>query len=389
MTRLFQSSQARPEPPNRMVFIDNIRILLTAVVILNHLSITYGAPGGWYYSEFEITELDIIPKASLIIFAAINQAYSMGFFFLISGYFSAKSISKSNSQTYLARRLIRLGIPIFLFVYLVSPILRVSFRRIAFNTPITIDNFLSVYQYLEFGYELGPMWFIALLLIFSALLPLFLKSINRFSNKLKQPHRSLFFASAALMGLATFLVRIPFPIGTVFQPLNLQLPHTVQYIAMFVAGVILYQTEWREYLPSIKIKVWIPTTLGLFAVMPILFFVIGGSSGDVSAALGGFTWQSLVFSIWEQFFAVCMIAGLLAVFYKYLNKNSKLTQELAASSYATYIFHPLFVVILTALFQDFQLPPVLKFALLSVPTLIVCFLAASILRRVPGLKSII
>ena len=32
----------------RLFFIDNLRILLIALVIMVHLSVTYGGVGGWY-----------------------------------------------------------------------------------------------------------------------------------------------------------------------------------------------------------------------------------------------------------------------------------------------------------------------------------------------------
>lgn len=373
----------------RLDYIDNIRILLTAVVILNHLAITYGAPGGWYYSEFEISELNLIPKVTLVLFAAGNQAYSMGLFFLLSGYFSAKSISKKKIQHFLVQRLIRLGIPVLIFVYLVSPILRLSFRKIAYNVPVNLDNTLSIYQQIEFGYELGPMWFIMLLLILSLLLPLFVKDIRRFSHQVEVPGRLSILLAAVFVGLLTFLVRIPFPIGTVYQPLNLQIPNLLQYIFMFLSGSLIYLADWREKLPSISLKFWLPFTIVVIIFMPFLFFLFGGASGDLSPALGGFTWQSFVLSIWEQIFCVSMAATLLSFFYKYLNKNTRLTRELAASSYATFIFHPLVLVVLTVALQEYQYPPLLKIILVTVPTLLLCFFTASLLRRLPGLKSIL
>ncbi len=37
---------------DRLLFIDNLRILLIVLVIMVHLAITYGAPvGDWYYQE--------------------------------------------------------------------------------------------------------------------------------------------------------------------------------------------------------------------------------------------------------------------------------------------------------------------------------------------------
>jgi glucan biosynthesis protein C len=373
----------------RLDYIDNIRILLTSVVILNHLSITYGAPGGWYYSEFEISKLKLIPMTALVMFAAFNQAYSMGFFFLLTGYFSAKSISKEKTQAFLFQRLLRLGIPILLFVYLISPLLRLSFRRIVYKIPINLKNLFSVYKQIRFGFELGPMWFIMLLLIFSIILVIFKNSIDRSSIQIAAPGRFSIIIAAVTIGLLTFMVRITFPIGTVFQPLNLQLPHVVQYIFMFFAGVFINLADWQDKLQSVSLKFWFPLTIVLMIILPILFFIVGGASGDVSSALGGYTWQSLVFSIWEQIFCVSMVAALLSLFYKFLNQNTGLTRELAASSYTTYIFHPLVLVIFTALLQELRYPPLLKITLLAIPTLVLCFFVASLLRRLPGLKSIL
>ena len=33
---------------NRLLYIDNIRILLISLIVLLHLVITYGGPGDWY-----------------------------------------------------------------------------------------------------------------------------------------------------------------------------------------------------------------------------------------------------------------------------------------------------------------------------------------------------
>jgi len=373
----------------RLDYIDNIRILLTAVVILNHLSITYGAPGGWYYREFDLSELNLIPMTALVMFAAFNQAYSMGFFFLLSGYFSTKSISKEKTLAFLFQRLQRLGTPILLFVYLISPILRLSFRRIAYKIPINLESLISVFKQIRFGYELGPMWFIMLLLIFSLLLVILIKIIRRSSLQAVAPGRLTIILVAVFIGLLTFMVRIAFPIGTVFQPLNLQLPHLIQYVFMFFTGALIFLADWPNKLPSVSLKFWLPFTILLIMILPFLFFLVGGPGGNVTPALGGFTWQSLVFSIWEQIFAVSMVAALISLFYKFFNKNSGLTHELASSSYATYIIHPLVLVIFTALLQELRYPTVLKINLLAIPTLVLCFIVGSLLRRLPGLKSIL
>ena len=100
----------------RLIYLDNIRIFLTVIVVLHHLAITYGAPGGWYYREFEFNQLDTITLAVLVLFSAANQAYFMGFFFFLSGYFSGRSLQHKSHGQYLFQRVTRLGLPFLLFV---------------------------------------------------------------------------------------------------------------------------------------------------------------------------------------------------------------------------------------------------------------------------------
>jgi peptidoglycan/LPS O-acetylase OafA/YrhL len=74
---------------NRAFYIDRIRVVLTALVVFHHTAITYGAPGGWYYRELPLSLS--LTGLLLILFVSVNQAYFMGFFFLLSGYFTPAS----------------------------------------------------------------------------------------------------------------------------------------------------------------------------------------------------------------------------------------------------------------------------------------------------------
>ncbi len=68
--------------------------------------------------------------------------------------------------------------------------------------------FQSVYQNLRFGYELGPMWFILLLLLLSLLC---LHAIKRdlFRDRLNDlPNAAQIVFFALLLGGLTFVVRI-------------------------------------------------------------------------------------------------------------------------------------------------------------------------------------
>jgi glucan biosynthesis protein C len=80
---------------SRLLYIDNLRILLTILVIMHHFAIGYGAPGGFYYSENG--PMSDVSEILLTLFVAINQAFFMGFFFMISSYFSPGSIDRKGT----------------------------------------------------------------------------------------------------------------------------------------------------------------------------------------------------------------------------------------------------------------------------------------------------
>ncbi len=258
------------------------------------------------YREFEVSQLDPVTLTVLVLFATANQAYFMGFFFFLSGYFSAGIVERKSPFQVLFQRLIRLGIPLLFFVFLISPLLRLLLRFIFYNHPLSLAGLKAIYRSLDFGIELGPMWFVLLLLIFSLLyipwnsmlkkLPLHLNSI------LFYPKRFKLILCAVLIGAATFLIRIYFPIGFVFQPFNLQVPFLLQYITLFILGVTAYRGNWLNLLESTTNRFWRNLTLVLIALMPGLFILSGGLEGDVTPALGGFHWQALAYDLWEQLF---------------------------------------------------------------------------------------
>jgi hypothetical protein len=67
----------QPKVTNRLLFVDNIRVLLTILVVLFHLMITYAGTGSWYYRE---GREDFITGALGAWFLTVNQAYFMGLF---------------------------------------------------------------------------------------------------------------------------------------------------------------------------------------------------------------------------------------------------------------------------------------------------------------------
>jgi hypothetical protein len=154
-------------PKTKVVYIDHIKVGLTALVIIHHALVTYGAPGGWYYSEKSALKAALIPMTA---FVAVNQAFFMGFFFFLSALFVPSSYDKKGPLKFVADRLLRLGLPLIFYSFILSPFLSFMVYYFAEGHHITYLQYLGGYDnWIEFG----VLWFVAALLIFNLVYVLF------------------------------------------------------------------------------------------------------------------------------------------------------------------------------------------------------------------------
>ena len=158
--------QTKEKP--RLFFIDHLRAFLAILVVLHHISLVYGASlDGYYYVEPPFQS----PNAFvwLLIFALTNQGWFMGAFFLIAGYFTPGSFDRKGGGAFIKDKFVRLGIPLLVFYFVLSPISFMGyFLMPAELTGITTKLTWSVFwnAYPDF-IGLGPVWFLAMLLIFN------------------------------------------------------------------------------------------------------------------------------------------------------------------------------------------------------------------------------
>src|SRR5688572_11329355 len=110
--QLASAGQAQPAPQSssRLVFVDALRVALTILVVMHHLAVTYGAAAPWYY--LEVPQDGGLSYIVLLLFVLFNQAWFMGCFFLISGYFTPPSYDRKGASGFLKDRLLRLGLPL-------------------------------------------------------------------------------------------------------------------------------------------------------------------------------------------------------------------------------------------------------------------------------------
>ena len=193
----------------RLLYIDNLRILLTVLVILHHLGIGYGGPGDWMYNE--AGRISDISTILMTLFLAINQSFFMGFFFMVSSYFNPGSVDRKGSTVFLIDRLKRLGIPLLFFLLLIFPLTIYPIAQLE-GFGGTLGRYLSDF-YADFNnFTFGPFWFVAVLLLFSTAYVLWRMLAKPSGAPAKSegeaPGNAAIAAFALVLGVATFIQAI-------------------------------------------------------------------------------------------------------------------------------------------------------------------------------------
>lgn len=370
----------------RLLYIDNLRIFLIALVILHHLLITYGGPGGWYYKEVKIDGPEILLYA---MFLASNQSFFMAMFFLISAFFMVPSFKRKGAAIFVKDRLIRLGIPTAIFYFFLNPLTNFTIRKM--RNGIDLNFFQYWWETKAFGF--GPMWFVEALLLFTLIYVAFQYLTKKSTTKHKQiplPGTLKIVLLAIALGFITFIVRIWLPVGWVLDPLGFQFPHFVQYIALFIIGIAAFHNKWFDQLTFRNGIRWFWfAQLNIFIVFPFLFMVGGALEHGEGVFIGGFTWQSLSYAIWEQLNGFALIIGLSAIFKKRLNKQGKIAQSLSASAYTAYIIHTPLLVYITLDLSGYHLHPIVKFLAIAPIALFIIFTLSDLIRRLPLIGKIL
>jgi len=372
-------------PKERVYFIDNIRVLLTVLIILHHLAITYGAPGDWYYQEGQPGLLSLLLYA---IFTGINQAFIMGFFFLLSGYFTPGSYDRKGAGPFFNARLLRLGIPLLFYIIVIDPLVTYARAVIIRGFTGSIFNYLGDYFGNYKGLGTGPLWFVEALLIFTSIYVLWRLISKGIKQDVKVPRNIAFVLFALLLGVVSFTVRIWLPLGWTFIPLGLQLPYFPQYIGMFIIGTLAYRGNWFVHLSKKSGKLWLWIAIIIALLLLVLIF-LGAPEGDATRFRGGRHWQAFAFALWEQFLCVALIVALSVLFREGCNRQGKLGKTMAASAYTAYIFHAPIIVLLAFALRKIEIELILKFVLVAPLAIFLCFSISMLIRMLPFTKRIL
>lgn len=366
----------------RTYFIDRLRVVLTALVIAHHTAITYGGSGGWFYRE--VTDGSTASSLLLTLLCAVNQAFFMGMFFLLAGYFTPTSLQRKGTWHFLQDRLIRLGLPLLVFGFVLGPLTQAIAGAASGRS--VLDTWLRLMS--QGRFVIGPLWFAFALLIFAAGFAVW-QSVrgDRSGQPRPVPGHLQWFASALAVGAVALLIRQFFPVGE--NVLGLQLGYFASYVFLFALGCAAWQHRWLEQIGPEQARPWAWVSLAALPVPFIAYALAGGLAGQQVDFNGGLSLPAVIYAFWEPFIAWGVIALLLWQFRTRFNKASVLWQGWSDRAYGAYIVHPPLIVGLAVALRGWQAPPLAKFAVVAAAGTVVSFLVAGVLRRIPGARRVL
>jgi surface polysaccharide O-acyltransferase-like enzyme len=388
-----------PAPAPRLDFLDALKVALTALVIAHHAGQAYGPTGGrWPVFEAERVAL-------LGPFFAVNAAFFMGLFFLISGYFLPASVERKGGAAFLRDRLVRFGLPLLLFAgALFGPVAYADYTA-AGGAQAYPAFFVRVFVgagHVDFGH----LWFLAHLLVYGGVYVAWRALARRLpgaggkaSAAPQAPPRGRdLLTFTLLLAAVSFAVRLAFPVDrwtNLLGVLPLEPAHLPQYLALFVAGVLAARRGWLVSLPSRTGAVWLAVGAGA-ALARYAYPALRGIAGPGALpelARGGLTAGSLLWSTWEAFICVGLCVGLVILgrdgFGAPGRTSRRLLRLAAPAAFGAYLLHILPVVGLQTLLLAVPLPPLVKFAAVTAVAVPLSFLLAAGLRRLPGTRAVL
>ncbi|HNX60398.1 MAG TPA: acyltransferase [Spirochaetota bacterium] len=377
------------ENRSRLDYLDNLKVFLTALVIVHHVGQAYGNTGGFWFFTHPGTR---VPNLGYFFF--FNASFFMGLFFFISGYFFPGSFDRHGAKKFITDRLIRFGIPCLFVLFIMEPVLLYAHHV----TYLSDKPFFSFYLLNYFGigpknefftgpqYNLSHMWFVEHLLIYAFVYSAYRLIAARFFPSFRITKRLSLHVFAVIgfvfvIGFVTDIVRNPlgYPMDRwtgLFGFWQMEPAHFPQYVTLFFLGILAYRTGLLESITLKRNILWFAVGAGIFLFTIIRSHIIGRAA----------------YSHWEYREAlVCAGAciGLLALFRTLFNKRSAFTAFLSANAFGAYVLHVAIITPLQFLIMPASESAVMPFIIVSVLGVPLSFMASAALRMIPGMKRIL
>jgi surface polysaccharide O-acyltransferase-like enzyme len=373
----------------RIVALDRARTFITLLVVIYHSAVNYSYFGNG----------DRMRWLGFDLIALFTDSFFMACMFLISGLFVYDSLLRSGTADYLRQRAWRLGIPLFVSIFVLIPIAYyASFLR--YHLPGTTDfNFFHFWwRMVTVGpWPSGQSWFLWVLLVFdlvAALLrsriPGMLESLGQSISALRERPITAFVAFAILSIAAYLPLHLTVGDGAWYEPghypFPIQTSRILLYPAYFFTGVGIGVVSLKAGILSENgaiVKRW-AVWLGIAALFygGILLLVYAHHNWIANFRLPPLWWRTAYGAVFAMFSAA-MAFTLLATSLRLAHFSNRLLDAMQPSAYGIYLFHYIFIIWLQYAVYDASFHAGMKFAIVFIGTLSGSWVITLLLRRIP------
>ena len=373
---LVTSTDDSVDTRQRERWVDTLRVVLIAGVIVVHAATGYVADFAGFYYDDELVANTVVSIAFALP-ALLGGIFGLGPLFVVAGWFSVRSLARRGPAGFVGSRLLRLGVPLLFFVLVVNPL-----ADYLGNQWDEDDTFLGYLAVTEFS----VMWFVVALLACS-LGYAALRSIRPLAGPRRRPGRRSLVVAASAIGVASLAV---WQVTTLLDThlLNVRVSAWTQAAVLFALGVMAAEAGWDGRLPrDTERRLGQVTIVG--GGLTLLLVSFAGARDQLGAALGGFNVASASFATLYGVVSVTFSLWCLAWVRRRWPTHGPLMAKAGRGSYATYVLHPVVLVLVMLAFRVVPLGPELKFPLVAVVAVPVCFAVGFAITRLPGVGRVV
>jgi glucan biosynthesis protein C len=371
----------------RLLYLDNLKVVLIALIIVLHAFLGYvGIVEAWTYSGLREVTLHPVVEMVLLVVLSPFGFFLIALLFLVAGLLTPGSHDRKGGRQFVVDRLLRLGVPFALYVFVVQPALVYAVAHPYGNATGSFRQ-----EYLGAGRQVdtGPLWFVGVLLVYSLAYAAWRRLRRPQGRPSRPPTTRTLVVSTLVVAPSSFAVRLVYPYGGESGPTDLDFWQWPACIAVFALGVRAAPHGWTRSVPDDLVRVSRAVTATGVVAMTVLLYVTG-SRGAVDDMLGGRHWAAVAFACIEAPLVVFGSVWLLDSARRRLERSLPWGEQLRRSAYGAFMLQAVFLLGVAVALRPAALPAEVKALVVALAAVAGSFGAAWLLvSRVPGAARIL
>jgi hypothetical protein len=372
-------------------YLDNLKVLLIALIIAGHAVAGYADVEFWPYTEMKEVELSAVTQGLVLWIAGPLVLVLIPLLFLVAGLLAPSSLRRHGPRGYARSRLLRLGVPFALYVLLVQPLVMYPVHPPGETPSSYWDEFVGAGDH---TLDTGPLWFVGTLLVFSLGYAAWGATTGSRANPRRNRDLGVrdLLLLVPLVALATYVIRVVVPFGGSNVGVSLNVWEWPACLTLFVLGAVGAGQGWLDEVPPHLRKqartLTLLNVLGLFALMGTAIWL--GLDEDQWWG-GSWHWASLGWSVCEVGVGLFGSLWALGEAQRHLERRMPLISAgVVRSAYGAFMLQTPVLIGLAFALRLVELPAELKALALAVGAVLLSFVVSRLLiERVPGVRRVL